>query len=450
MHKTGSSLRDRISEWSRRRSRLLIPYNPSEGPFFSGRTPFVIVLILALVGTFATGFLTYRHIVLVSNTSGVPDSALCRAHGSINCDAILMNDYATLFGYISSAALGLTGFVFVLWLVLNALFNERIRKVAWVFLIAYFSAAIAFSWYYVYVMMFLVDYICTWCIVVHTVNLCSLIVILWVSIRKRRNFLLKEIASVGERVYFIGTGVVISLLALCAAGLIEKVQVLEDVKIKYEEIANDPAVIVAVLRGSPTYEIPVSPADPVFGAPSSPYSLIFFSDFQCPVCARAEEYLKKVVSANLGVLKLVYKNYPLSVECNSGVLGDLHPKACAAARAAYAAFILAGPRGFWSYGDELFRNQKLLNKSPWVDFAKRLGLDVGKFEELMKPASESGNKIREDVELGIKLRISATPQLFFEGKRIPENFRGQFLLGTLEELVKAQYPEKKDFQLKRP
>lgn len=450
MQKTGSSLRERLSEWSRRRSRLLIPYNPSEGPFFSGRTPFVILLILAVVGTFATGFLTYRHIVLVSNTGGVPDSALCRAQGSINCDAILLNDYATLLGYISSAALGLMGFVFVLWLILNALLNERIRKIAWVFLIAYFSAAIAFSWYYVYVMMFLVDYICTWCIVVHAVNLCSLIVILWVSIRKRRNFLLKEIASVSERVYFISTGVVISLLVLGIAGLIEKAQVLEDVKIKYEEIANDPAVIVAVLRGSPTYDIPVSPTDPVFGAASAPHSLIFFSDFQCPVCARAEDYLKKVVTANPDALKLVYKNYPLSIECNSGVLSDLHPKACAAARAAYAAFILAGPRGFWSYGDELFHNQKLLTNNPWVDFAKRLGLDVGKFQELMSPASEAGKKIKEDVELGIKLKINGTPQLFFEGKRIPENYRGQFLVDTLEELVKAQYPEKKDFQLKRP
>jgi protein-disulfide isomerase/uncharacterized membrane protein len=450
MQKIGSSLRDRISEWSRRRSRLLIPYDPSEGPFFSGRTPFVIVLILALVGTFATCFLTYRHIVLVSNTSGVPDSALCRAHGSINCDAILLNDYATLLGYISSAALGLMGFIFVLWLVFNALFNERIRKVAWVFLIAYFSAAIAFSWYYIYVMIFLVDYICTWCIVVHAVNLCSLIVILWVSIRKRRNFLLKEVASVSERVYFISTGVVISLLVLGIAGLIERAQVLEDVKTKYEEIANDPAVIVAVLRGSPTYEIPVSPADPIFGAPSAPHSLILFGDFQCPVCARAEDYLKKVVSANPDAVKLVYKNYPLSIECNPGVLSDLHPKACAAARAAYAAFLLAGPRGFWIYGEELFHNQKLLASNPWMDFAKRLGLDAKKFQELMDPASEAGNKIKEDVELGIKLKINATPQVYFEGKRIPENFRGQFLVDTLEELVKAQYPEKKDFQLKRP
>ncbi|MBI5251325.1 MAG: thioredoxin domain-containing protein [Desulfomonile tiedjei] len=450
MQKIGSFWRGRFSEWFRRRSSLLIPYDASKGPFFSSRVPFLILLALSLVGCFATAFLTYRHIVLVSNTGGVPDSALCRSHGSINCDAILLNDYATLFGYISSASLGFMGFVFVLWLVLNALFNERMRKTSWVFLIVYFFAAIGFSWYYVYVMMFEVDYICTWCLVVHAVNLLSLIVVLWVSIRKKKSFLLKEISTLGERVYFIGAGLIICLLTLSAATGIEKSQVLEDVKIKYEELANDPAVVAAVLRSSPTYEIPVSAADPVFGAESAPHSLVFFSDFQCPVCARTEDYLKKIVNANPGVLNLIFKNYPLSIECNPGVLSDLHPKACPAARAAYAAFILGGAKGFWAFGDRLFQNQKRLKDNPWMDFAMQLKLDTGKFQELLAPDSEAGKKIKDDAAMGIKLKLNSTPQVFFKGKRIPENFRGQFMVEALDELIKGEHPELKDFQLKRP
>jgi protein-disulfide isomerase len=450
MQKTGSLERNGLSEWFRRRSSLSIPYDPAKGPFFSSRGPFVILLVLALVGCFATGFLTYRHITLVSNTGGVAESALCRAHGRVNCDAILLNDYATLFGYISSASLGLMGFIFVVWLVVNALFNSAIRKISWVFLIVYFFAAIGFSWYYAYLMAFEVDYVCTWCIVVHAVNLLSLIVVLWVAIRNRKNFLLKEISPIGERVYYIFAGLVISLLTLGAATALEKSLVLDDLKIKYEELANDPAVIAAVLKGSPTYEIPVSDNDPVFGNLSAPHSLIFFSDFQCPICARTEDYLKKIVNANPGAINLVFKNYPLSIECNSGVLADLHPQACAAARAAYAAYILNGPRAFWAYGDKLFQNQKKLKTHPWMKFAAELELNTEKFEELLSPDSMAGRKVKEDIELAIKLKLNSTPQIFFEGKRIPENFKGQFLIDAIEELVKANHPELKGFKLKRP
>jgi uncharacterized membrane protein/protein-disulfide isomerase len=450
MENTSSSRRNGLSEWFRRRSKMLVDYNPSAGPYFTGRRPFLILLILALIGTFAAGFLTYRHLILVSSTGGVPESALCRAQGNINCDAILMNDYATVLGYFSSSALGLMGFVFVLWIVLNGLWNERMRKIAWTFLAIYFFAAIGFSWYYIYIMMFVVDYICTWCIVVHVVNFTSLAVVLVVAIKNRDNFLLKEISTRGERFYFVGSGVVLSVLSLVATTTIEKTLVLADVHTKFEELANDPAVIAAVLKSSPSYEIPVSSNDPVYGSPSAPHNLIFFSDFQCPVCARTESYLKKIVNMNEGTINIVYKNFPLSTECNSSVLGNLHPMACLAARAAYGAYLVGGSKGFWSYGDMLFENQKLLNKNPWLRFAQTLGFDVSRFEEMLGPESQAAKKIEEDVALGIKLKLNSTPQLFFKGKRIPENFRGHYLVEALEELAKAENPDNKDFQLKRP
>lgn len=299
-------------------------------------------------------------------------------------------------------------------------------------------------------MMFVVDYICTWCIVVHVVNFSSLAVVLVVAIKNKDNFLLKEISTSGERFYFITLGIVLSLLSFAVATAIEKILVVEDIHVKYEELANDPAVIAAVLKSSPSYEIPVSSSDPVYGSPSAPHNLIFFSDFQCPICARTESYLKKIVNVNQGIINIVYKNFPLSTECNSSVLGNLHPMACPAARAAYAAFLVAGSKGFWSYGDKLFENQKLLNKHPWLQFAETLGFDTSRFESLLEPQSQPAKKIEEDVALGIKLKLNSTPQLFFKGKRIPENFRGSYLLEALEELVKAENPDNKDFQLNRP
>ncbi len=201
-----------FSRWLRKRSevQMVSPGTvPADGPYFASWKPFAVLLVLAVIGTFATGFLTYRHVVLTSHFGVAGDSALCRAQGSINCDAILLTDYAVLFGYFSSALLGLVGFVFVLWLVGNALLNQRVRKLSWVCLVIYFFAAIGFSWYYAYIMIFEVDFVCPWCIVVHVVNLLSLIFVIVVSIRKRKEFLLPEISTMGERVDFVAVGLLI-------------------------------------------------------------------------------------------------------------------------------------------------------------------------------------------------------------------------------------------------
>jgi protein-disulfide isomerase/uncharacterized membrane protein len=430
----------------------MLGFTKEDSPFFMGRFPFALLLVPTLIGTFATGFLTYRHIVLASNAGTVGQSFLCRSSGIIDCDSILLTDYAVLFGFVPSAALGLMGFVFVLWCILNALFNQRIRRISWAMLVLYFFAAIGFSWYYVYIMIFEVDFICTWCLVAHVVNLFSLITVLVISIQKRNEFVTPEVSTRGERVYFVAGGIVISVVVFLAAGMWEKALSFEDAKGKYEELVNDPAVMMAVIRSSSTQEIPITANDPVFGTPGAQYPVIFFSDFQCPVCARTEIFLRNLVRANPGVLNLVFKNYPLSKECNPIIREQQsgHFMSCSAAKAAYAAFLLGGSNAFWTYGQLLFDHQRHLQQEPWIEFAQKLGLNLTEFKELMGPEAPAMRKVSEDVNLGIKLRLSATPQVFFEGKKIPETFKGEYLVSAMDELIKDRSPEKKSFRLNRP
>ncbi len=432
----------------RRRQHPVLPWDRGK-PYFVGRGPLVALLVLALVGTFATGFLSYRHILLTTHSSNIGDSPLCKAEGIVNCDSILLSDYSVILGYFPSSVLGLMGFGFVLWIVLNGLFNQRLRKLVWVLLVLYFFAAIGFSWYYIYIMMFEVDYICTWCIVTHVVNFISLFLILAVAVMKRKEFLLEEPALPTERFYFVTGGLLLPLAIFFAAGYVENILSFHEAKTKYEELANDPVVIMALLKNSPTYEIPVTKDDPVFGNPGAPYPLVLFSDFQCPMCAQTEAYLKKLVSWNPENLCLVYKNYPLTPECNSFIIGSLHPYACPAAKAAYTAYIMKGSTGFWEYGDLLFANQKSFKTQPWLEFAQRVGLDAKVFQNLLDTSDLPAKKIKQDTDLGAGLRLSSTPQVFFEGKNIPQNFKGEFLVDTLEELVKWKYPDRKNFHLRR-
>lgn len=420
--------------------------------FFTSRFPFLILLLPALIGAFATGFLTYRHILLSSHATEVGQSFLCRADGRIDCDSILLTDYATLFGHVPSAVLGLMGFTFVLWCVINGLVNERVGKISWALLLGYFFAAMGFSWYYAYIMMFEVDFICTWCIVAHVMNLFSLISVVAVSIRKRQAFLLPEISTIGERFCFVAGGITISLLVFFAAGMWEKSLSFDDAKAKIESLANDPAVILEMPKGAPSSEVPVTSADPVFGSSAAVYQIILFSDFQCPVCPRIDRLLRNLVELNPQDIKLVFKNLPLSRQCNRSVAGELtgHSMACPAAQAACAALVLGGSSAFWAYADLLYSEQKQLKSESWLAFARKLGLDSSKFQDLMRPDSSAAKKVAEDVELAVKLKLSSTPQVFFGGKPLlPEKFTEGYLIDSIKELIKANHPERKDFQIRQ-
>ncbi|MCA1959893.1 MAG: thioredoxin domain-containing protein [Desulfomonile sp.] len=440
-----------IIRWWRNRAKPISPeLIPKDRPYFCGALPFAVILAVALLGTFASGFLAYRHVLLLTETAAVGQSPLCQADGVIDCDAVLLTEYAVLFDHVGSAVLGLMGFVFVLWATVNAILNQRLRKLAWVTLLLYFFAAIGFSWYFLYVMIYKVDHICPWCLVVHAVNALSLVVMIVGSVRRKQEFLWPEIASLGERIYFVAGGVLLSLLVFFAAGMAEKSLALAKSKEKYQELAENPAVILSLLKAAPAAEIPVSENDPTFGTASAPHTLVLFSDFACPVCPQAKNWLLALVARNPGVLRLVYKHYPLSTDCNKGLVSDLHPKGCQAAVAAQAAFVLGGNDLFWAYGNLLFANQGEFARAPWLALAQRLRLDPDQFRALLQEGSPADLRVRQDIALGLSLGLNGTPQIFFDGKRLPADAKPDLLVRAMEELVRVEHPEKRDFALNRP
>jgi protein-disulfide isomerase len=133
-------------------------------------------------------------------------------------------------------------------------------------------------------------------------------------------------------------------------------------------------------------------------------TIVEFSDFQCPYCARLDPTLKKVLKAYPNDVKLVYKDFPLS----------FHQNARNAAKAARA----AGEQGkYWEMHDLIFENFSKLNDAIYKDFATRLNLDINKFT-----ADFNSNKydalIQQDINLGRKAGVTGTPTLYMNGKRM--------------------------------
>jgi protein-disulfide isomerase len=131
--------------------------------------------------------------------------------------------------------------------------------------------------------------------------------------------------------------------------------------------------------------------------------LIEFSDFQCPFCARARENVKAFLDKRGKDVTFVYKHLPLS---------QIHPEATPAAKASWA----AQQQGkFWPFHDALFINQTQLGDSFYQETAKKLGLDLVKFnKDRSSQAAETA--IKQDRELASKLQLNGTPAFIMNGE----------------------------------
>ncbi len=156
---------------------------------------------------------------------------------------------------------------------------------------------------------------------------------------------------------------------------------------------------------------------PTKGLATSKITLIEFSDFQCPYCAEAEKTLKKLIAKHPHQVQLIYKHFPLAA---------IHNQAIPAAKAAWA----AQQQGkFWEYHDALFNNQKKLGDNLYLDIAKKLNLDLEKFQTDRTIANQAINK---DIAIAEKLQLEGTPFFIINS----ETASGAVQLSEIEEILK--------------
>ncbi len=410
---------------------------------------FVFFLAASLVGIFATAFLSYRHILLAVEEGAISESPLCRASATINCDAVLQSSAALIFGYFPTAVVGLCGFTVLFWLSINGLLVSRLRKAAFQGIMIYLCIAISFSAYFSYLLFFKEDFLCTWCIVVHVVNSVALSFGLVVAFRNKASLARPSSATKAEELYVITVAILAAAIVMSSAQWTETSLALNKVTQRYNELRENPDVVTAIILASPSYDITIDRADPVYGSPEAPYAIVLFTDLQCPVCLSKELFLHAMVDINREFLRLVIKNFPLCTDCNKKISRNLHPYACEAASAAYAAFLLGGTDQYWNYLELIFSQQSNLKTKPWLLFASQLGLRESEFVNYMKADSPVHKKIQEDIKLGLDLGLESTPAIFFLGKKIPEDLTGLPFMIVIENLLRAQYPEKMDLNLRK-
>jgi protein-disulfide isomerase len=160
---------------------------------------------------------------------------------------------------------------------------------------------------------------------------------------------------------------------------------------------------------------------PERGPAGAPVTIVEFSDFQCPFCARFEPVLKTVMAKFPGKIRLIYRNLPLT---------QVHPDAEKAAEAA----ICAGNQGrFWQLHDLMFQDQGSLGVDALKDKAKTLDLDVPVFDECLD-SGKTLAALKFDEREAEQLALSTTPTSFVNGRI----FRGVISEERLSSIVEEE------------
>ena len=143
---------------------------------------------------------------------------------------------------------------------------------------------------------------------------------------------------------------------------------------------------------------------PVRGARDAAVTVVEFSDFECPYCARVSPTLAKIEETYGDQVRIAFKHMPLSVHRRA-------PAAHAAAEAAHQ------QGRFWEMHDRIFADQRGMSPQRYEAYALELGLDVERFRRDVVAAS-TRRRVDADAAEAARLGITGTPAFFINGRHL--------------------------------
>lgn len=188
----------------------------------------------------------------------------------------------------------------------------------------------------------------------------------------------------------------------------------EEEKKALEDSFNNP--LVAEIRADESFR----------GNKDAPITLIEYSDFECPFCARGYNTVTELLKKYEGKIRFVYKHLPLS----------FHPQAMPASQY-YEAIRLQDPKKAWEFHDRIYQDQrKLQNGESFLKaIAKDLKVDMTRLAKDIK--SEAVQKrIDDDMAEAAKFGFQGTPGFLLNGIPVKGAYPTSHFDGLIEELKK--------------
>ena len=152
---------------------------------------------------------------------------------------------------------------------------------------------------------------------------------------------------------------------------------------------------------------------PFLGVPGAPVTVVEFEDFQCPYCKQEAGVVRtKLMEAFPHDIQLYFMDYPIEA---------IHPFARGAAVLGRCIYT-QNNASFWAYHDWIFEHQAEitpdnLREKALAYAATDKSLDVARLTACAV-APEPRAQVDHSVAIGDALKLSATPTLFINGRRM--------------------------------
>jgi len=184
-------------------------------------------------------------------------------------------------------------------------------------------------------------------------------------------------------------------------------------------LKNRPAAPIRAARPS-TAQAPVATAGyPSKGKSTAPVTIVEFSDFQCPFCARHTKNTLPQIEANFidsGKVRYVFMDNPI----------PSHRFAAMAAEAAHC----AGDQGkYWEMHHHIFDSQRRIRESAFATFAEELGLDSTVFGRCMSSGSHAA-RVQASKRQAAAVGANATPTFVIGKTQADGQVSGNLLIGA--------------------
>ena len=190
------------------------------------------------------------------------------------------------------------------------------------------------------------------------------------------------------------------------------------------------ATIQVFLTAPDPPEYAISTEDqPWKGELDAPVTIVMFTDFECQSCAQTRSIIERLLAEYVGQVKLFVRDFPL----------EKHANAFKAAEAAEAAHEQGK---YWHYAPLLYQNQSVLTPENLKTYATQIGLDRKKFDDALDSGRLS-DKVRRDLQDGLKLGVNATPAVFINGRLVRERTY-DFVKAAIETALARKQKESAD------
>lgn len=173
------------------------------------------------------------------------------------------------------------------------------------------------------------------------------------------------------------------------------------------------------LDASATYRVGLGLPGHQLGPDHALVTIVVWSDFQCPFCARSVPVLAKLREKYGDEVRIVFRHLAMA----------FHRKAGLAAEAAVAA---AEQGKFWAFHDRLFAQFGALERADLERFAQQAGVEMVAFRAALDDRRYHDAVVAEGAT-ALALGVDGTPTMFVNGQPVV----GSRDLATMERLVGA-------------